>query len=44
MRSLPVNVLEKNMCRVFKKLNKMYNTEYIIDCLEHINIDPIKLD
>ena len=44
MRSLPVNVLEKNMCRVFKKFKKMYQMEYTIDSLEHINTDPLKIE
>lgn len=44
MRSLPVNVLEKNMCRVFKMFKKIYKLEYTIESLEHINVDPSKMD
>ena len=43
IRTLPLEVLEGNLVKVYKKYAKIYMTEYRSDCLDHLNQDPRKL-
>ena len=40
MRTLPIKVLERHMLKVYKKFNKIYGEHYLMDSLNHINVDP----
>lgn len=45
MRNLPINVLERHMSKVYKKLAVIYgNDVYLLDSLNHMEVDPRELD
>jgi hypothetical protein len=43
MRNLPINVLERHMCKVFKKFHDIYDVQYLMDAFGHLEVDPREL-
>ena len=39
-----MNVLERHMSKVFKKFNQIYNSQYLMDAFEHLEINPRELE
>jgi hypothetical protein len=44
MRNLPINVLERHMCKVYKKYSLVYQDKYLMDSLKHLEVDPRDLE
>jgi len=45
MRSLPADIIKKNLVTVWKRYKKMYNTtKYLAESLDHAEGDPMELD
>ena len=40
MRSLPINTLEKLLLKNYKRFRNLYNNDYNINCLLHMEEDP----
>lgn len=43
MRNLPLTLLEKHLAKVYKKYTAIYESQYIIESLAHLSLDPREL-